>query len=280
MPPLVIHRACCGEARAGRRPPGVARVECRLQRGLLVAAGREAQRKRHASGLHTVEGRPAGLHDVAHRRAGVRPVHLRVLQVGPAVAGTQVAAGRAREPRPCRERAGGLVVRGQQGTRLRDPGVVVAAVAQSWVVQHVHLVGPAGERFELHIDQQRITGGVGDIGLGQAETTCLVGIDLAIGQRAVIDQLGAMVGAAMLEHGERLAVGDDELQVPHTRRPQIRKVDLSQAAIVESVPHAARQRFRGAEPVLVGLRPRCRIARRAGRHSVGGWIRCDGPGHK
>ena len=224
-------------------------------------AAAEAEHERHAPALDAVERGAAGLHDVAARRRVVGPVHAEVgAQVGPAVARAEVAARGAPEGRRGDERRRGLrVARDQRGAGAAA-GVVVAAVRERRVRERVERQLLAGARRELHVDQQRVARRIGHVGLD--DLVARRRVDLAVGQRARVGQRDRVARTLALALGERLPVGDDELQVAERRRVEIGVVDLGQHAVVERVPDLALGRLGGAVAVLVGLGPQRLLARR------------------
>jgi hypothetical protein len=112
-----------------------------------------------------------------------------VLQVRPSVAGAQVAAGKLARRRPGHQRARIAVV--EDDERIAGPlaPVVVAAVGQRRVVEHVQLVGPAGERLEDDVDEHGGARRVGRVGLGDPPAPGTCRADLPVGQAAAIHEL-------------------------------------------------------------------------------------------
>jgi len=84
----------------------------------------------------------------------------------------------------------------------------------------------------------------------------------------LVDQLDVLVGGVGLAVGERLAVGDDQLQVAQRGRAEVRVVDLGQLAGLQRVPDLALPRHGRAEALLVRRSPERLGARRAGGDRV------------
>ena len=250
---------------------GPSRRETAGQGGARGAQGRlrvraEAEREREL--LAVLEPRQRGLarlDEVAVRGGLVGPVHAEVLEVLPAVARSLVAAGRLREGgRRCqgaRHRAAG-VAREQRVSGGR-PAVVHPVIAEPWVVERVQVERLAGQRLQADVDQQPAARRIGHVGLRDAEATGLL-VDLAVGQAVRVgelDRAGLRLAVAL---GERLAVGDDEVERADARRVEVGVVDLGRGAVLERPPDLARGRRRRSVAVLVRGRPHGVVSGRPG----------------
>jgi hypothetical protein len=101
-------------------------------------------------------------------------------QVRPAVVDPEVAIGGVAERWPGDQRAGGVGVVGEQRGALAGRGVIVPGGRERRVVERVDLVGLAVQRPEVDVDQQRRTGRVAGIGLGDPIPARARAVDLLV----------------------------------------------------------------------------------------------------
>ena len=182
------------------------------------------------------------------------------MQVHPTVALPFVSVRGLLELRGAHERAGNAAVAvavsitREKLAVLAGCRVVVTAVIQRRVIEHVELVGLARQRREAYVDEYGRAGRICDVGLSDTVLPVYVRVDLLIGKRAsAVQESHLVVSSLSLQLGERLAVADDELQVSHAGCPDVWVVDFGELTVVECVPDLAGGRVRGPEAVLVCL---------------------------
>ena len=222
---------------------------------------------------HAVERRGGGLAHVAALAGVERGVERAVVaEVEPRLAGARVAARGGAQRGLRGQRARDAAVARHEVAADRAGAVVAAVVAELRVEQHVQAVGLAGERLERHVDEHGRPRRVGRVRLGQPPAPGAVGHRLAVVEAVQpLDHADAVHRLAIDAH-RRPGPADRELHVADARRPEVGVVDLGHLAVAEREPGPARARRRGAEGVLVGLRPRRLAARRLG----GGGARAGG----
>ena len=273
-------------------PPGLVRVLNRVE--TAAERGVRARQRRRRRSAETKRDRRvlaagfagqrhgAGLHDVAVGCRGVVPIHRVVAaQIGPAVARAEVAARVLGERRRGHEGAARFRVRRDQRAPHRRARVVVAVARQAGVVHHVQVQRLLRKRLEVHSHQQHRPTRIGRIRLGDTEPSVRVRVDLLVGEAARIGELERVLGAVGFALHPGLPVGDDELQVAHRGRAQVRIVDLGELTAVQRVPHLAGQgggRCRSrpcylpsiglVRPVLLGRHRSQRRRRRPARASA------------
>ena len=215
VPTGLVRAAGGGEAGGQRGASGA-------QRGACGAA--EAERDGELLGArHAGERRLRRLHDVPGRRGRVGGVHAEVAQVLPAVAWrAEVAARRPDEARGADKSArdGAAGVAREQGVTARAAAVVHAVVAKARVVVGVEVELLAGERLKADVHEEDVPGRVGRVGLGHAKTAGLL-VHLLVGQAARVEQPDAAIRGVAVPLGERLAVGDDEVERAHAGRAEV-----------------------------------------------------------
>jgi hypothetical protein len=165
------------------------------------------------------------------------------LQVHPTVALPFVSVRGLLELRGAHERAGNAAVAvavsitREKLAVLAGCRVVVTAVIQRRVIEHVELVGLARQRREAYVDEYGRAGRICDVGLSDTVLPVYVRVDLLIGKRAsAVQESHLVVSSLSLQLGERLAVADDELQVSHAGCPDVWVVDFGELTVVECVP--------------------------------------------
>ena len=257
---------------------GAARVEAASQRarGRVERAAAPCRRSRARASRAGARRRRARCGAVCTtlplRRRVVGPVHAEVgAQVGPAVAGAEVAARGAREAGEatsaraafvvaCDERVAGAAAACRRRRRSDSGGSAARRAASCLPVRDV----------EAHVDQQRVARRVGDVGLGDPVAPG-ARVDLAVGQRARVGQLDRVA--------RRSRARARRTCCRRRRRTAGRAAPACRGR--GSRPRSARRRracarpcsscaVRGAEAVLVGLGPQCASSPGAPRCGRGG----------